>query len=159
MQTLAPAAGPRPGPHPALEEEGEEGVQHEPPPPPPPPLEPLLDVQAPRIVSVAPSAARVEWGQAGMAVPASEDPAQAEVQAGATYSVHTELQMQEVDLPGGAGASPEAQVAQAAALVAQGEWRTVHEAPCCSAEVRGVRTGPGRGRRARRRRGRAAPVR
>jgi hypothetical protein len=110
-----------------------EAVPEEPPPP-PPPLEPLLEVPTPRVLAVRSDSAQVEWQQAGMTVPASEDPRQLEVQQLFTYSVPHELQMQEVAVSG--PASGDALMQQALSMIVEKGWMKVLEAPCCNAEVR-----------------------
>jgi predicted RNA-binding protein with PUA-like domain len=85
------------------------------------------------------TSARVEWQAASSSFPDQaswEDPRQAEVQARCTYSLPQKLQMQELAISPALGSSPEDQLRQATANVVEGEWRTVHEAACCSAEVR-----------------------
>jgi hypothetical protein len=109
----------------AQQEPGEEPVEL----PPPPPLTPQLDVPAPRVLAVRPDSARVEWLQATMAIPATDDARQLEVQQRFSYSVQHLLQMQEV--AGGAGTSEEA-----AHKVLEKDWMVIVEAPCCNAEVR-----------------------
>jgi hypothetical protein len=129
---------------PVKDEDQERDEEQLPPPPPPPPLEPLLAVPALTLVAVGSDSARVEWLAASLTVPTTEDAVQLEVQQRTSYSVgQTELQMQEVDIDCScsAGAAPvagdSAVLAQARSKVVEEDWRTVHEAPCCSAEVRG----------------------
>lgn len=138
----------------------------------PAPLEPLLAVAPPNVLAVTETTARIEWAQATMSVPETADPRQLEVQLRTTYSVPHELQMQELPLPLlPAGAhqqqlTGEALLVAACSRVVETDWRTVHEAPCCSAEVRGGSKGCGgcqgridralkRKKRRRRRRGEA----
>jgi hypothetical protein len=129
--TVADAASDRPS-------DGEEAV----PSPPPPPLRPHLTVPAPSVLDVRTNSARVEWQQATVVAPSlaeDDDPRQAEVQAVVAYSVpQGALEMQEVPISASTASSgdPQAQLEQAKTLVAEEDWRTVHEAPCCSAEVR-----------------------
>lgn len=108
--------------------------------PPPEPLEPLLVVPAPRVFAQKPDSARVEWQQASMTIPVSDDPRQLEVQQRYSYSVPHELQMQEVAITG----PPDAVLEEAASKVIEDDWRTVLEAPCCNAEVGGVTQHVGR---------------
>ena len=107
--------------------------------PPPPPLEPLLDVGPPVVVAVSEYTARIEWAQAGLRVPPCDDQEQQEVQAAAAYTVRHELQMQEIPIDAHAAGAllVGAQLLEAArSSVGEAAWRTVLEAPCCSAEVR-----------------------
>ena len=107
--------------------------------PPPPPLAPELAVPPPRVADVRHTTARVEWQAASSSFPdpgSWEDPRQGDVQARCTYSLPQQLQLQEVATSSGDSSSPEDRLREAAAHVVEGDWRTVHEAPCCSAEVR-----------------------
>ncbi|GBF99904.1 hypothetical protein Rsub_12812 [Raphidocelis subcapitata] len=112
--------------------------------PPPPPLAPELAVPPPRVADVRHTTARVEWQAASSSFPdpgSWEDPRQGDVQARCTYSLPQQLQMQEVATSSGDSSSPEDRLREAAAHVVEGDWRTVHEAPCCSAEVTALRPG------------------
>lgn len=108
-----------------------------PPPPPPPPLEPVLALGVPSVESTGSDVARIAWREAGLSLPASSDPAQAEVQAITTYSLTHELQMQEISAD--LGAPSAALAATVASRAVDGDWRTVHQAPACSAQVRRAR--------------------